>query len=153
MIMQISSSMHNRTKETCALRITFTTSYGISLKYLPISNNLLQKLLIRFAYRTHQNKWEMADSSLLFYFVLLGQTLMRHMQNTTWKLYTWCWFLSLVLIFISVVQIKYQNPWSLHDVGVFCENLCRLNNKKQAIRHCTTYALPLAWVIFEWGAG
>lgn len=76
MIMQISSSMHNRTKEICALRITSTTSYGISLKYLLISNNLLQKLLIRFAYRTHQNKWEMADSSLLCQFVLLGQTSM-----------------------------------------------------------------------------
>lgn len=55
--------------------------------------------------------------------------------------------------FISVVQMKYQDPWSLHDVGGFCENLWRLNNKKQAIRHYTTYALPLAWVIFEWGAG
>lgn len=71
MIMQIPSSMHNRTKEISALRITSTTFYGISLKCL-ISNNLLQKLLIRFAYGTHPNKGEMADAFLQFRFVLLA---------------------------------------------------------------------------------
>lgn len=76
MIMQIPSSMHNRTKENYASRITSATFYGISLKCL-ISNNLLQKLLIRFAYGTHQNNGEMADASLqLFCFARLGQTLM-----------------------------------------------------------------------------
>jgi len=69
--MQIPSLMHNRTKEISALRMTSTTFYGISLKCL-ISNNVLQKVLIRFASGTHQNKGEMADASLQFCFVLLG---------------------------------------------------------------------------------
>lgn len=73
MIMQIPSSMHNRTKEICALRTAF---HGISLKCL-ISKNLLQKLLIRFAYGTHQNKGEMADASLQFCFILLGLARLR----------------------------------------------------------------------------
>lgn len=71
MIMQIPSSMHNRTKVISALRITSTTFYGISLKCL-ISYNLFQKLLIRFAYGTHQNKGEMADASLQFCFAFVG---------------------------------------------------------------------------------
>lgn len=119
MIMQIPSSMHNRTKEIHALRITSTTFYSISLKYL-IWNNLLQKLLSRFSYVTHQYTY--GQKGRCFPTVLFGLVLPLIKSNMK--------ALILLLILISVIQTKHQDHHFLHNEGRFRENFCRTNKKK-----------------------
>lgn len=140
MIMQIPSSMHNRTKEICALGITSTTFYGFSLK-CHISNNILQKLLIRFAYGTHQKKEEMADAFLQFCFVFL---VLAGLQCATGKIQHKIFMLGVEFYFCNTNEAS-RFPLGCGKISWKSLQTHQLETSNKKI--CATCAHTLSWAM------